>query len=875
MKKEKFDKIFLVSTLAILALIIGLAVWIRTQNIPQLKDVTTGNYTLGPDLDPYLFLRNAKEIVKHKLEDPDKMRLAPLGVKNYAKTSLMPWAIVAIYKIFRIESIEFAAIIAPVIFFSLTLIVFFIFARKLFSTFMDKRKSTIAALIATAFYAVIPAMQHRTTAGIPELESLGMLWFWPAFYFFLSAWQENKIKKLVLFSILSGIFTGLTIWSWGVYRYIFMTFALASFLAFFFNKEKRKNLIIYTCWLIPSLISIILKSRSFLALTSISDTGFASAVFFLLLIDFAVFNTKLKKIKEKLRIPESVISLIFVIFIFLLVLLFFKPSFIQTIISTVVERFIYPFGRTRIGLTVAENKAPYFSDVIGSFGEAFFWLFFFGTLLLFYESTKHFERKNKIILNFFFLLFLLTFIFSRISPNSLLNGENFISKFLYFFGLALFAFVLLYLYISGYRKKEKVTEHFKEIGFSSLLILSFIFWMVVSMRGAIRLFFIISPALILASSFLPVKLFDYTMKTKDSVYKTVLSCLLILVAVFLSITFINYEKVTAFNAKYTIPTGYYQQWQKAMKWVRENTPKDAIFVHWWDYGYWIQTLGERATVTDGGHPNGFWDHMVARYVLTAQNKKTALQFCKAHNVSYLLIDSTDIGKYPAYGSIGSDKNGKDRLSWISTFVLDEKQTREFRNETKYVYVGGTMLDDDIVWKDQLFPEGKAGIAGFVMSIGKNNEVKGVEAVIVYNKKQFNVPIKYVYIDGRLVDISNGKEAIEACLYLIPKFDGNSISNIGASLYLSKKALSALWVKLYLLNQNDEFELVHKQDDPIVEQLKAYNLTNSDLVYVKGYGLKGPIKIWKLHYPKDIKFYKEYLELIPLEGNFAKLDYLGV
>ena len=25
-----------------------------------------------------------------------------------------------------------------------------------------------------------------------------------------------------------------------------------------------------------------------------------------------------------------------------------------------------------------------------------------------------------------------------------------------------------------------------------------------------------------------------------------------------------------------------------MSWVRENTPEESIFVHWWDYGYWVQ-----------------------------------------------------------------------------------------------------------------------------------------------------------------------------------------------------------------------------------------------------------------------------------------------
>ena len=47
--------------------------------------------------------------------------------------------------------------------------------------------------------------------------------------------------------------------------------------------------------------------------------------------------------------------------------------------------------------------------------------------------------------------------------------------------------------------------------------------------------------------------------------------------------------------KYNISTN---DWPDAMQWVRENTPKDAVIAAWWDYGYWISTLGERKSLAD-------------------------------------------------------------------------------------------------------------------------------------------------------------------------------------------------------------------------------------------------------------------------------------
>jgi dolichyl-diphosphooligosaccharide--protein glycosyltransferase len=35
-----------------------------------------------------------------------------------------------------------------------------------------------------------------------------------------------------------------------------------------------------------------------------------------------------------------------------------------------------------------------------------------------------------------------------------------------------------------------------------------------------------------------------------------------------------------------------------MQWLKENTPKDAVVASWWDYGYYITTLGERKTLAD-------------------------------------------------------------------------------------------------------------------------------------------------------------------------------------------------------------------------------------------------------------------------------------
>ena len=84
----------------------------------------------------------------------------------------------------------------------------------------------------------------------------------------------------------------------------------------------------------------------------------------------------------------------------------------------------------------------------------------------------------------------------------------------------------------------------------------------------------------------------------------------------------NSDKITAENYA---PGPYHWQWQNAMAWVRENTPIDSVFAHWWDYGYWIQSIGERSTILDGGNAIVYWDYLMGRYVLTEPDEKKALE----------------------------------------------------------------------------------------------------------------------------------------------------------------------------------------------------------------------------------------------------------
>jgi len=239
--KEKKEWIYLL----VLAFLIFISAYIRTRNIPLLKDITTGTWTLGPDLDPFLFLRWTKYIIENgSLMSLDPMRYVPLGYDTAGEMVLLPYMMAWFYKFLAFFSNEvtvtYSAILFPVFMFGLAVIAFFLFSRKIFDK-EGKQTRNIIALIATTFFILIPSLLPRTIAGIPEKEAASFFFLFIAFYFFLEAISSKNLKKGLTFGILAGISTGLLALIWGGVLFVFFTIPAAVLLSFLFGKIKEKE----------------------------------------------------------------------------------------------------------------------------------------------------------------------------------------------------------------------------------------------------------------------------------------------------------------------------------------------------------------------------------------------------------------------------------------------------------------------------------------------------------------------------------------------------------------------------------------------------------------------------------------------------------
>ena len=456
-------------------------------------------------------------------------------------------------------------------------------------------------------------------------------------------------------------------------------------------------------------------------------------------------------------------------------------------------------------------------------------------------------------------------LFSRLDPSLILDGISPLSQAIYILSIIAFIVYSIYLYLKDtFKIKNEL-----------IFIAVWLFTMLIAVRGAVRFFFVITPLFCFMVGYFLNNLKTYAQQSKEDLMRMV-SWLLLTFAILLLITnSFTLSTASIQQAKYTGPSANVQ-WQEAMSWVRENTQEGAVFLHWWDYGYWVEYLGERYSVTDGGHAEAYWDHLVGRYVLTTPYPETAFSFMKTQNVSYLLIDPSDIGKYPAYSKIGSDENGEDRLSMIPTMILNPSQTIDTVNGTRKFYRGGVPLDQDIIYSFNgtkiLLPKEKAGLVGFVLDNNNKENTFKIMGVFNYDKQQITIPIRYIYYSNQLFDSGQG---LNSAVYLFPKIDpiGNGqvkIDEAGALMYFSEKTMPSLIAQNYIFNNAmggyDNLELVHTQPTPIVTSLKEQGIFMGDFIYFNG--VQAPIKIWKVHHAENIKVIEGFTKR---GGDFAEFD----
>ncbi|QLH03962.1 hypothetical protein C5F49_00460 [Nitrosopumilus oxyclinae] len=199
---------------------------------------------------------------------------------------------------------------------------------------------------------------------------------------------------------------------------------------------------------------------------------------------------------------------------------------------------------------------------------------------------------------------------------------------------------------------------------------------------------------------------------------------------------------------YTISTN---DWLDTLDWIKNNTPKDAVVAAWWDYGYWISTMGERATLADNSTISTEIIQNIAKMLLN--NPNSSWHSLNEMQTDYVLVfvagEKLNLDSPQSFYRLGGGGDESKKQWFMRIAGLDE---------SKYLHADGSS-GTDYFWNETLL--GKMfpfTLLGYVNPNNLNQQsetyVNGMIPIYEKNIKYTsdgNGPLKLVYTSPSYVE----------------------------------------------------------------------------------------------------------------------------
>ena len=549
---------------------------------------------------------------------------------------------------------------------------------------------TSAGLFASILFAISLPIVMRGSLGWFKSEPLGIFYGLLGVYLFLSAINSSN-KKIIFSKIVFGaIILSFAMASWGGNQFFIIPLGLFILILPFFKKDHKILL-----WSVPLFVTI------FLLISSIFERPGPSFVYGLaglsliiptMFLMSSIFIQKISKDKQKLR--NTLILLISIIIIGSFLFILNNESNTLPLPTFRYLNAINPFLIATDPLTdsVAEHATTTIQQS-----------FFFHSILMIFSGLG------------------VWLILSKKSFGTIIKNE--------------FKAFMIIIGITG-------------VYVSSAFIRLEVF-------ASLSLIILTSVGL----SILSREIFKINLSEKRSYFIKTCFVLIILSLFIIPLCFPAANWINSANFPATILNGGTfnppsNDWLETLEWIKMNTPENSVVAAWWDYGYWIQTLGERSTLSDN---STLIDHVI---------QSTAKMFLSSPDDSWNMLKEMKadyVVVFVAANRVGDTADGQP------VYVLngggDESKIQWFAKISEmpfynYIELDGvtptdyfwneTMLGNMIpyahlsYYNDELKKEAESYIPGFIAITTK--EIKYTDDTD---------PVKLVYSSSSFVDDNSG------------------------------------------------------------------------------------------------------------------------
>ena len=555
------------------------------------------------EFDPYFDYRATKFIVDNGLNAywqwHDTMSWYPEG-RDVAGTSQAVLHITTayLYQAFgRGMSLMDFTIAFPAIMGALTAIAVFALVRVL--------GGTSAGMFSALFWAFSPAIIQRGNLGWFKSEPLGLFFGITAIYLFISAIKHKEIKYAIAKAIAGGLILGLANGSWGGIQYFSIPISLFFFALPFFRRDLSIPMYVAIAFTAFTLITAAAFPRpgvSFVlglpGLAMLAGTAFLVIAYYVKKISRPMVQTK--------NLVFALIAFVAVGIALIAAGAYVSPSFRYL-------NAINPF----IGAIdpLVESVAEHFTPTVADYFIDFSVLLMFAGL----GGWLAFRRRNDTAI--FALLIGITGVYVSATFARLLVFAS--VGIIVLAGIGLFEVTRS---IMAYREATATP--------------------------------VTGPTRLTAATREERRRMEFASRGHSTARQVVKISYAVVIVMMLSIP-LFYPSNANWVSSADIPTaianggtGFRLQaddWINAMDWISQNTESDAVIASWWDYGYWITTLGNRPSLADNATLNHTRIQSLAKMFIS--DEESGMKIAQDLKADYILVYA--VGQVRFYGQLNA------------------------------------------------------------------------------------------------------------------------------------------------------------------------------------------------------------------------------